>query len=80
MIDVAKIRGLMAEKGYTIRSLSKAMGISEITLSNKLKRGIFNSDEMMQLVELLNMINPSAVFLKNKLRATQPKRHGRSIA
>lgn len=32
-IDVPKVRGKMAERGYTITSLSKRLGISRNTLS-----------------------------------------------
>ena len=36
-VDVPKVRGKMAERGYTITSLASALGISRATLSNYLE-------------------------------------------
>lgn len=36
-VDVPKVRGKMAERGFTITSLSEALGISRDTLANYLR-------------------------------------------
>ncbi len=36
-VDVPKVRGKMAEKGYNITSISKLLGISRMTMSDYLK-------------------------------------------
>lgn len=35
MVNVAKLRGKMAEKGYTINSLAKEIGVNKATLYRK---------------------------------------------
>lgn len=35
MVNVAKLRGKIAEKGYTINSLAKEIGVSKSTLYRK---------------------------------------------
>lgn len=53
-VDVARVRGKMAENGYTITSLSKDLGVSRSTLSaylNNTKRMPY--DIVSNMAELL---------------------------
>ena len=63
MIDVNKLKGKFVEKGYdTQEKQAKALGISTKTLQNKLKRGIFNSDEIFKIMETLKLDDPTPIF------------------
>ena len=42
--------------------VAEKLGISDNTLRRKLNAGKFDSDEMYQLVELLNIQDPAAIF------------------
>ena len=55
MIDTSKLKGLMAEKGYTQRKMAGEIGISEATMYKKMHEGIFGSDEMTAISMILEM-------------------------
>ena len=54
--------GLMKQYGYTQKELAKSLGISEQTLTRKLKKRVFGTDEAAKIVELLSIDDPKAVF------------------
>ncbi len=62
MVNSRKLLGLFAENGMTRHSVAEKLGISDNTLRRKLNAGKFDSDEMYQLVELLNIQDPAAIF------------------
>ena len=64
MIDINKLKGKFVEKGYdTQEKQAKVIGVSTKTLQNKLKRGIFNSDEIFKIMETLKLDDPTPIFL-----------------
>lgn len=62
MIATDKLRGIIAERGMSQRQVAKSLGITEKTFYTKMKRGVFDSDEMSEMIELLNITNPADVF------------------
>lgn len=66
MIDTNKLRGLIAERGLSQRKVASALGMAEKTFYAKMKRGVFGTDEVEQMVELLSIDNPVDIFLANK--------------
>lgn len=56
MVNYAKLRGLMAERGMEINKLAEILGVSRQTASNKVngKTGISITDAI-QIAEALNM-------------------------
>lgn len=67
MVRTDKIRGLMAEKNITGKFMAKAMGITPNTFSAKMKSGVFNSDEMQVIVEVLSIEDPMPIFFAPKV-------------
>ena len=67
MILVNEIKGRMVAKGITHEELAKSLGISKKTLYLKFKRGIFGSDEMFKMIEVLDIENPSAIFFSKEV-------------
>lgn len=67
MILVNEIKGRMVAKGITHEELAKILGISKKTLYLKFKRGIFGSDEMFKMIEVLDIENPSAIFFSKEV-------------
>lgn len=55
MIDVPKLKGAIVAAGHTQRSLAKEMGISEATMYNKTKAGVFGSDEIAKMIDILKL-------------------------
>lgn len=62
MINTDKLRGIIAENGMSQRRIAKTLGITEKTFYDKMKKGIFDSDEISQMIEMLRISNPIEVF------------------
>ena len=65
MVDTRKLKSKMVEKGLTQKEVAFQIGISDKTLSRKMKTGVFGSDEMCRLIKLLDIANPSEIFFAN---------------
>lgn len=62
MISTDKLRGIIAENGLSQRKVARKLGMSEKTFYDKMKKGVFDSDEMSAMVTLLNIKDPTSVF------------------
>lgn len=62
MVDVNRLRGLIAERGLSQRKVEKLLGMAEKTFYSKMKSGIFVSTEMSALIELLDISDPTGIF------------------
>ena len=56
MINVAKLKGKIAEKGTSQRKLAKKMNITAKTFYDKMKKGVFTN---------LEIENPLEIFFTN---------------
>lgn len=62
MIQINKLKALFVEKNITQQEIAKELGITETTMSRKMKKGVFDSDEMYKMIEILEIENPSEIF------------------
>ena len=62
-MNANKLRGIIAEKGMTQERVAVAIGITPKTFYTKMKKGVFGTDEVMRMVDLLNIEDPSSIFL-----------------
>lgn len=62
MVDVNKIRGIIAERGLSQRKVAEELGITEKTFYRKMRIGVFGTDEASRLVEILAIENPGEIF------------------
>lgn len=67
MIDTNALRGVIAAKGFTQQEVAVHIGITPKTFYSKMKKGVFGSDEMESMIDLLAIENPSAIFFKRKV-------------
>ena len=59
-MGMKKLKGKMAEAGYTQKSLAKAIGISANSLGDKMnKKRAFNTNEIDAICEVLNITDPA---------------------
>lgn len=63
-VNVNLLKSYMVKAGYTQKELAKSLGISEQTLTRKLKKRVFGTDEAAKIVELLSIDDPKAVFFR----------------
>lgn len=54
-INTNALRGKIAEHNLTQKDVADELGITPKTFYNKMKRGKFDSDEMLQLSVILNL-------------------------
>lgn len=63
MIDINKLKGKFVEKGYdTKKKQASAIGMEERTFYNRMKKGVFNSDEIFKIMDVLEIDNPNPIF------------------
>ena len=67
MINVNELKAAMVRKGLTQKEVADMMNISSRTLTSRLKKGIFGSDEIEQLMKILDIKDPVAIFFTNKV-------------
>lgn len=66
MIDTSKLRGAIAESGLTQGKLAVRLGMTQKTFYCKMKKGVFDSDEMSDMVEILQLRDPVSIFFAKK--------------
>lgn len=59
------LRGEFKRNGLTQEQVAKEIGMSPKTLSIKLKKRVFGTDEAEKLIKLLNIKNPNEIFFNN---------------
>lgn len=67
IIDVDKLRGIIAEHGLSQRKVASIIGISEKTFYEKMKKGIFGTDEAEKMILLLDIDNPQDIFFAHSV-------------
>ncbi len=65
-VNVAKLRGIMLEKGYTQGSLSQAMGIDRSTLSRKFRNSGMDFTSSISTRTAQSLHKPFSFNLRNK--------------
>ena len=62
MIRTNELKGLIIAKGYNMAEIAKALDIVPKTFYEKMKKGIFNSDEMQKMIDILEIEKPADIF------------------
>lgn len=62
MIKTDELIGIIYARGLSQRKLAKAIGMTETTFYRKMKKGVFNSNEIQTMVEILKIKEPISIF------------------
>lgn len=62
MIRTDELRYLIAKRGISQMEVAKHIGIAPKTFYEKMRKGVFLSNEIEKMIELLNITDPVAVF------------------
>lgn len=62
MIDTNKLKGIIAENNTSQRQIALKLGMTEKTFYSKMKKGIFDSDEISEMISILSIANPVEIF------------------
>lgn len=65
MVDVNLLKSYFVRHGYTQEDIAKALDMNPKTLRSRMTRGVFGSDEIMKLVDLLKIEDPMRVFFNS---------------
>ncbi|MFR6513305.1 MAG: helix-turn-helix domain-containing protein [Ruminococcus sp.] len=66
MIKTDELRGIIAKNGLSQTDVAKMIGITPKTFYEKMKIGIFGSDEIQIMIDNLNIADPMSIFFAQK--------------
>ena len=67
MIRTDKLRGIIAEKGMSQSDVAAFIGITPKTFYEKMKNGVFGSDEIEKMIDCLNIEHPMDIFFAKEV-------------
>lgn len=62
MIRTNELKGEIVKKGYSQSDIAKMLGITPKTFYEKMKIGVFGSDEIQIMIDNLHIENPMEIF------------------
>ena len=62
MIRTDKLKGIIVENGYSQNDVAREIGITPKTFYDKMKKGVFGSDEVQKMIEMLHIEDPVSIF------------------
>lgn len=62
MIKTDELRGIIAKNGLSQCDVASKIGITPKTFYEKMKIGIFGSDEIQIMIDVLHIENPADIF------------------
>lgn len=62
MIKTNELKGIIVREGKTQQDVANMLGITPKTFYDKMKKGVFGSDEIQIMINELNIDNPVEIF------------------
>ena len=62
MIKTAELRGIIAKNGFSQSDVALKIGITPKTFYEKMKIGVFGSDEIHIMIDELHIDDPASIF------------------
>lgn len=66
MIKTDELRGIIAKNGLYQTDVAKMIGITPKTFYDKMKNGVFSSDEIQIMIDELHIDNPMPIFFAHE--------------
>lgn len=63
VIKTDELRGIIAKNGLSQTDVAKMIGVTPKTFYEKMKNGVFGSDEIQIMIDELHINNPMLIFL-----------------
>ena len=64
MIRINDLKGIIVKNGYSQSEIAKFIGVTPETFYDRMKKGLFGSDEIQIMIKKLNIDNPMEIFLQ----------------
>lgn len=75
MIRVDKLVGEMYAKGISGKEMAKRIGIVPKTFYEKMKKGVFSTDEVEIMIEVLQLSDPMSIFFGTFSKLQKLEKH-----
>lgn len=62
VIKTDELRGVIAKNGYSQSDIAKMIGVTPKTFYEKMKNGVFGSDEIQIMIDNLHIDDPLTIF------------------
>ena len=66
MIKTDELRGIIAKNGLSQTDVAKMIGVTPKTFYEKMKNGVFGSDEIQIMIDELHINNPMLIFFSKE--------------
>lgn len=66
MIKTDELRGVIAKNGLSQAKVAEMIGVTPKTFYDKMKSGVFGSDEIQIMIDKLNIENPMDIFFAHE--------------
>lgn len=66
MIRTDELRGVIAKNGLSQSDVANIIGITPKTFYEKMKNGVFGSDEIQIMIDELHIEEPMAIFFASR--------------
>ena len=66
MIRTDELRGIIAKNGYSQSDVAKMIGITPKTFYEKMKIGVFGSDEIQVMINELHIEDPISILFAQR--------------
>ena len=67
VIDVNALRGRIAEKELSQAKVAQMLEITPKTFYEKMNKGVFGSDEIEQMIDILEIKDPAKIFFAKEV-------------
>lgn len=67
MIRTDELKGIIAKNGLSQVKVAEMIGVTPKTFYEKMKIGIFGSDEIQIMIDKLNIENPTDIFFAKEV-------------
>lgn len=62
MVKTNKLLGIIAEKKSSQTKIANELGMTPKTFYTKMKKGVFDSDEIQHMIRILEINDPVSIF------------------
>ena len=66
MIKTNELRGIIAKNGLSQTDVAKMIGVTPKTFYEKMKNGVFGSDEIQTMIDELHIDDPMPIFFAHE--------------
>lgn len=67
MVDVNELRGIIAKNNKSQADVARMLNMTSKTFYERMKKGVFGSDEIQIMIDELHIDNPMDIFFASKV-------------